>query len=116
MKWGEVWTVAGGPGYAGKPRPAVILQNELYLDATVSTTICMFTTDPRETQFERPMVDPDSSNGISDRSFLMVDKIATVPRAKMKKRIGRLGKADMIALNRAAVDFLGLAASPVNSF
>jgi len=27
MRRGEVWTVAAGTGYAGKPRPVVILQN-----------------------------------------------------------------------------------------
>ena len=27
MKRGEIWTVAGGAAYAGKPRPAVIALN-----------------------------------------------------------------------------------------
>ena len=115
MRWGEIWTVAGAPGYAGKPRPAVVLQNDLYLGTTQSTTICLFTTDSSETQFERPMVNPDGSNGISNRSFLMVDKITTVPRIKMKRRIGHLGEADMIALKRAASDFQGLVDSPACS-
>lgn len=108
MKRGEVWTVSGGPDYAGKPRPAVILQNDTYLGLTESTTICMFTTDAGETKFDRPIVNPDNSNGIRDQSYLMVDKISTVPRTKMGCRIGNLGEADIIALNRAAIDFLGL--------
>ena len=41
MQWGEVWTVAGAPGYAGKPRPAVVLQNDLYLGTAQSTlSVC----------------------------------------------------------------------------
>ena len=44
MRRGEIWTVAGGKDYAGKPRPAVILQDDSF-DATNSVTICAFTTD-----------------------------------------------------------------------
>ncbi len=28
MKRGEVWTVAGGTDYAGKPRPAIVIQDD----------------------------------------------------------------------------------------
>ena len=37
MKRGEIWTVSGA-GYAGKPRPAVIVQDDRF-DATASVTI-----------------------------------------------------------------------------
>jgi mRNA-degrading endonuclease toxin of MazEF toxin-antitoxin module len=37
MKRGEVWTVSGGKDYAGKPRPAVIMQDDSF-DATYSIT------------------------------------------------------------------------------
>jgi mRNA interferase MazF len=47
MKRGEVWTVSGGKDYAGKPRPAVIVQDDSF-DATDSITICAFTTDPTD--------------------------------------------------------------------
>jgi mRNA interferase MazF len=44
---GEVWTVSGGRDYAGKPRPAVIVQDDSF-DATDSITICAFTADPTD--------------------------------------------------------------------
>jgi PemK-like, MazF-like toxin of type II toxin-antitoxin system len=44
MKRGDVWTVAGGKDYAGKPRPVVIVQDDSF-DATDSITICALTTD-----------------------------------------------------------------------
>jgi len=47
VKRGEVWTVAGGKDYAGKPRPVVILQDDRF-DKTDSVAICAFTTDPTE--------------------------------------------------------------------
>jgi len=46
MTRGEVWTVSGS-GFAGKPRPAVIVQDDRF-DATTSITICAFTTDATE--------------------------------------------------------------------
>src|SRR5512146_2838278 len=45
VKRGEIWTVAGGKDYAGKPRPVVIVQDDRF-DMTNSVTVCAFTTDP----------------------------------------------------------------------
>ncbi len=39
----------------------------------------------------------------------MADKITTVPKANLSRRIGRLSDDDLIRLARAAVVFLGLA-------
>jgi len=47
MKCGEVWSAAGGKGYAGAPQPAVIIQDDPF-DATDSITICAFTADPTD--------------------------------------------------------------------
>jgi len=108
MKRGEIWTVSGGPGYAGKPRPAVILQDDRF-DRTNSITLCAFTTDPTEAPLFRIPMEPSVRNGLRQRSRLMADKITTVPRARIGTRIGRLDDEDMIRLNRAVVVFLGLA-------
>jgi mRNA interferase MazF len=111
MKRGEIWTVAGGKDYAGKPRPAVIVQDDRF-DATASTTICAFTTDPTDAPLFRLLVIPDERNGLREPSRLMVDKLTTVPKAKLGARIGSLGDEDLVRLNRAMVVFLGLAAAP----
>lgn len=108
MKRGEVWTVSGGQDYAGKPRPAVILQDDRF-DATASITLCVFTTDPTEASLIRLPVAPTEGNGLRRESRLMVDKITTVPKRKLGERIGRLGDEDMVRLNRAFLVFLGLA-------
>ena len=42
-------------------------------------------------------------------SRLMVDKVTTVPKARLGKRIGRLSDSDMVRVNRALLIFLGLA-------
>ncbi len=110
-KRGEIWTVAGGPAYAGKPRPAVILQDDRF-EMTASVTVCAFTSDHTEAPLFRLPVRPSVTNGLRAESRLMVDKIMTVPRARLGMRVGRLSEADMLRLNRAVVVFLGIGAAP----
>jgi len=45
----------------------------------------------------------------------MADKITTVPKERIGKRIGRLDDEDVIRLNRAVVVFMGLAGGATNS-
>ena len=108
MTHGEVWTAAGGKDYAGKPRPVVIVQDDRF-DATDSITICTFTSDPTDAPLFRLVVEPNTANGLDKPSRLMVDKVTTVPKARLGKRIGRLSDSDMVRVNRALLIFLGLA-------
>lgn len=108
MKRGEIWTVAGGPDYAGKPRPAVIVQDDVF-SGTLSVTICAFTTEPEGQDIARLMVQPAPANGLREASRLMVDKITTVPRSKLGRRIGELAEQDMTRLGDSVITFLGLA-------
>jgi mRNA interferase MazF len=107
MKRGEVWTVAGA-GYTGKPRPAVVLQDDRF-DTTASITVCPLTTDITEAVVVRPSVDPDDRNGLRAPSRFMADKIMTVQRVKVGSYVGQLDHADIVRLNRAVMVFLGLA-------
>jgi mRNA interferase MazF len=113
MRRGEIWTVSAGTGYAGKPRPAVILQDDRF-DATDSVTICAFTTDRTDAPLFRLLVEPNETNGLRAACRLMVDKITTVPKAKLGMRVGRLGDEDILRLNRAALVFLGMAGATPN--
>ncbi len=107
MKRGELWTVSGA-GYAGKPRPAVIVQDDRF-DATTSVTISVFTTDETEAPSFRLLVTPNDRNGLQSISRLMVDKLTTVSKDRLGARIGRLDDEDVVRLNRAILVFLGLA-------
>ncbi len=108
MKRGEIWTVAGGPDYAGKPRPAVILQDDRF-DRTSSVTVCSFTSDPAEAPLFRIQIEPSERNGLRTESRLMADKITTVPKSRLGRRVGQLDDEDVIRLNRAVLVFLGIA-------
>ncbi|MGH6990705.1 MAG: type II toxin-antitoxin system PemK/MazF family toxin, partial [Stellaceae bacterium] len=82
MRRGEIWTVAGGKDYAGKPRPVVIVQDDSF-DATDSITICAFTTDETEAPLFRLPVESNERNGLRATCRLMVDKITTIPKTKL---------------------------------
>lgn len=110
MKRGEVWTASGGPDYAGKPRPIVIIQDDSF-DATSSITICPLTTNTNNAPIFRLLIEPSEQNGLRVASRLMVDKITTVPKSKVGSRLGRLDDEDVLRINRAALVFLGLATS-----
>lgn len=113
MKREAIWTVSGGKDYAGKPRPAVIIQDDLF-DGTDSVTICGFTRDSTDAPlFRLPVfrlpVESSVTNGLSVISRIMVDEVTTVPRSKIGSRVGRLGVEGMVRLNRAVLVFLGIA-------
>jgi mRNA interferase MazF len=108
VKRGDIWTVSGGPGYAGKPRPAVVVQDDRF-EATSSVTLCAFTTDPTDAPLMRLVVIPTARNGLKQPSRLMVDKITTVRKVRLGDHIGRLDDEDLMRLNRAMTVFLGLA-------
>lgn len=108
MRRGEIWTAAGGSGYAGKPRPVVIIQDDRF-DVTGSVTICAFTSDPTEAHLFRLAVEPSEVNGLREPCSLMVDKITTVPRSRLGSHGGRLSDEEMVRLGRAILVFLGLA-------
>ena len=114
MRRGEIWTIAGGKDYAGKPRPVVILQDDRF-DLTGSITVCAFTTDPTEAPLFRLLIEPNDANGLHSTSRLMVDKITTVPKAKIGTRLGRLADDEIVRLNRAIIVFLGIGGSETAS-
>jgi mRNA interferase MazF len=111
MRRGDIWTVAGGKDYAGKPRPVVIVQDDSF-DATDSVTVCAFTTDETEAPLFRLPMAPNERNGLHTACRLMMDKITTVPKTKVGVHVGRLNDEDILRLNQAVLVFLGMAVSP----
>lgn len=109
MRRGEVWTSAGGSDYLGKPRPVVVVQSDLF-DATPSVTVCPLTSNPTEASFLRIVVMPSEANGLNEASRLMADKLSTLPRSKLGRRVGALDPAIMTELERLLATFLGIRA------
>ena len=100
--------MAGGSGYASKPRPVVIVQDDAFAERD-SVTVCLITTDPADLPVFRIPVEPTADNGLRATSRLMVDKVTTVPKSRLGQRIGCLTDDDLLRLNRSLLVFLGLA-------
>jgi mRNA interferase MazF len=107
MRRGEIWSVSGGPDYAGKPRPAIIIQDDT-LGETRSITLCALTSNDADSGVLRPVLIPSAENGLRTRSFAMVDKVTTVPKTKLGMRIGKISAADIRRVDRGLLVFLGL--------
>ena len=107
MNRGELWTVSGGV-YAAKPRPAIIVQDDLFSE-TDSVVIIPLTTTVTDTPISRVPVPNDETTKITEPSFAMIDKITTVRRSSLGARIGRMPSALMADIERSLMVFLGLA-------
>ncbi|MCD6681091.1 MAG: type II toxin-antitoxin system PemK/MazF family toxin [Burkholderiaceae bacterium] len=107
MKRGDVVAVAI-PGDYGKPRPAVVVQSNLF-EQHPSVTVLPITSEPRHAPIFRIDLLPDSSNGLRSPSQVMVDKIQTVARRKVGPIIGVVGEPAMASIDRALAVFLGIA-------
>jgi mRNA interferase MazF len=105
MRRGELWTVSG-PGNAGKPRPALIVQDDLF--PTASVTIAPLTAADVDAPLFRIHVLASPGNGLDEDSRIMLDKITTVPRSKIGQRLGALTTVEMLQVNRSVAMFLGL--------
>lgn len=107
MRRGELWTVAGGV-YAAKPRPALVLQDDLFAD-TASVTVAPLTTALVDAPLLRVRVAPDRLTGLQHESHVMIDKITTVRRQNVRALVGELAPENLIEVERALMAFLGLA-------
>ena len=104
MKRGEIWTAEG---YAGKPRPVVIVQDGRF-DSTRSVTICGFTSTEIEASLFRVAIAPNTENRLQGASWLVADKLVTVPREKLGRRIGRFAQRRRVTAQSCDHDLLGV--------
>ena len=102
---GDLVTVSLQGDY-GKPRPALVVQSDL-LDALDSVVLCPVTSDLRTAAF-RVTVEPTSVNGLRVLSQVMVDKLSTLPRAKLSPPFGKLEEERLKAVDRALLLVVGL--------
>jgi mRNA interferase MazF len=107
VKRGDIVTVVL-PGAYGKPRPALVIQSDLF-DEHPSVTILPVTSELRDTPLFRITVNPTPETGLLKTSQVMVDKTQSVPRNRIGKPLGRLDEASMLTVNRALALFLGFA-------
>lgn len=106
---GEIWTVSGGV-YATQPRPAVIVQDDLF-DATSSVTVAPMSSTLLDAPLMRIRIPGGDGrlSGLDHDSDVMIDKLTIVRRSNVHVRVGRLSAEQVVEVERAMMAFLGLA-------
>lgn len=104
---GQFVTVATS-GDDGKPRPALVVQNDLFA-ALPSVVICPLTTTLRDdADLFRLHVEPTPGNGLRQASQIAIDKMTVLPAAKIGALIGKADAALLLRVNRALALFLSI--------
>lgn len=105
MRRGDIVTVAL-PGDYGKPRPALVIQSDLF-DEHPSVTVLPITSHLVDAPLLRIAI--GSESGLERTSQIQIDKAQTPRRERIGTVIGRADDAIVRAVNRALAVFLGLA-------
>jgi mRNA interferase MazF len=95
------------PGAYGKPRPALLVQDDAF-EALPSVMLLPITSDIRDLPPLRILIEPGPDSGLKRRSQAQIDKVMTVPRAKVGRRVGALDADTMQKVDDALGRFLGL--------
>ncbi len=108
MRRGQ-FVIVATPGDYGKPRPAIVVQSDLFAELP-SVVICPLTSMLRDDadQF-RLEVRPSKRNGLRETSQIAIDKITSVPVAKIGGVIGEADRDLVSQVSRALALFLGIA-------
>ena len=97
-------------GDYGKPRPALVVQSDLFNGTHGSVTIVPVTTTLVDAPLFRMTIDPSPANGLRSLSQLMIDKVTTVRRDRIARRVGTLEDEKLLRATRALALWLGIAA------
>ena len=100
--------VASRGAYTGKPRPALVVQSDLFNETHASVTICPITSDRVAAPLFRLTLPGGPRTGLRRVSQIMVDKIFTVPRAAIGDEIGRCDPTELEAVEEALRLWLGM--------
>ena len=107
MMRGDLVTIAM-QGDFGKPRPALVIQANLFSEHS-SVTIVPITSTLVSAPLLRVTVQPSAENGLQKPSQVMVDKAMTVKREKAGPVFGRIDADAMVEVERCLAVFLGIA-------
>lgn len=107
MRRGDLVTVALS-GDFGKPRPALIIQSDLFGE-TETVTVLLVSGTLVDAPLIRIAIQPDAVNGLNKPSQVMIDKMMTVRRERLGKSFGRADDEIMLSVMRSLTVFLGLA-------
>ena len=98
-------------GDYGKPRPAVVVQSDLFNETHASVVVCPISSDLTGLTLFRVAARASDASGLQKDSEIMVDKITAASRTRVSRRIGRLSRAQMTVVDGALRAWLELPAA-----
>jgi len=107
MKRGALVIVSAPEDY-GKPRPAVVIQSDLFNEVHASILVCLVTSDLQNAPLFRIDIPAAKPTGLKKNSQIMVDKIVALRRERITQQIGRVDEETLIRLNRSLALFIGI--------
>jgi mRNA interferase MazF len=108
VKRGDIVVVAVRGPYTGKPRPALIVQSDLFNSTHSSVSICLITTEFVEAPLFRIALAPGTRSGLRKPSQIMTDKIVSIPRDQISSIIGHVDDATLDQVGAALRQWLSL--------
>lgn len=109
MNRGDIVVVAARGAYTGKPRPALVVQSDLFNPTHASVTICPITSDCLDTPLFRITLPSGQRTGLRKVSQVMVDKIVSVPRSSVTETVGQCDEMELAIVAEALRTWLDLA-------
>ena len=92
----------------GKPRPAVVVQSNLFNASHGSVVLCPISSDLTGFSVFRVRLIQAETSGLRMDSEVMVDKMGAVDRDRIRQRIGRLSPPQMSLVDQALQIWLDL--------
>lgn len=99
MKRGAIVVVATRGAYTGKPKPALVVQADLFNPTHASLTVCPITSDCVDAPLFRLTLPPGSRTGLRKVSQVMIDKIVSVPRVAVQEEIGECDAKELLSVD-----------------
>jgi len=107
VKRGDVVVCALAGDY-GKPRPAVIVQSDLFNPTHASIIVCPVTSHLVNASLFRLDIPADSDTGLVKESQVMVDKMTAIRADRIQSRIGSLNTKQQAEIDKGLKTWLGL--------
>jgi mRNA interferase MazF len=108
VKRGAIVVVAARGAYTGRPRPALVVQSDLFNPTHSSVTVCPITSECVDAPLFRFTLPPGPRTGLRRVSQVMLDKIVSVPRTAVTGEIGECDAHELDGVDDGLRRWLGI--------
>jgi mRNA interferase MazF len=99
LKRGDIVLYGERGEYTGKLRPGVVVQRDSTLQDAPSVTLCGLTSFAMPTHRSRIAISPSPDNGLDQHSYVMIDKIVSISRPRIREIVGKMGADEIEMIN-----------------